>query len=106
MEGFLQLRIAPWKRQLLTRLLAIVPAVAVIGIFGESRTTDLLVWSQVVLSLQLSFAVVPLLQFTGDRRKMGQFVNPVWIQVLAWISAAVIIALNLKLLIDFVFPQA
>ena len=104
MEGFLQLRIAPWKRQLLTRLLAIVPAVAVIGIFGESRTTDLLVWSQVVLSLQLSFAVVPLLQFTGDRQKMGQFANPVWIQILAWISAAVIIALNLKLLVDFVVP--
>ncbi|MEY5009162.1 MAG: hypothetical protein RLZZ253_301 [Verrucomicrobiota bacterium] len=104
MEGFLQFKIAPWKRQLLTRLIAIVPAVAVIGIFGESRTTDLLVWSQVVLSLQLSFAVVPLLQFTGDRQKMGQFANPVWIQILAWISAAVIIALNLKLLVDFVAP--
>jgi manganese transport protein len=101
MEGFLNFRMQPWLRRLITRLIAVVPAVAVIGYYGESRTTDLLVWSQVILSLQLGFAVVPLIRFTSDPAKMGRFANGVWIRVLAWFAAAVIIALNLKLLADF-----
>ena len=106
MEGFLNIRLAPWLRRLITRLIAIVPAVCVIGIFGESRTTDLLIWSQVILSMQLSFAVIPLLLFTGERAKMGRFVNPGWIKVIAWISAAIIVVLNLKLLFDFFTPES
>lgn len=106
MEGFLNIRLAPWLRRLITRLIAVVPAVCVIGWFGESKTTDLLVWSQVILSMQLSFAVVPLLVFTGDRLKMGRFVNPPWIKVLAWTAAAIIIVLNVKLLFDFFAPAA
>ena len=101
MEGFLDFRMQPWLRRLITRLVAVVPAVAVIGYYGESRTTDLLVWSQVILSLQLGFAVVPLIRFTGDPAKMGRFANPRWIQALAWFCAALIIGLNLKLLADF-----
>ena len=101
MEGFLDFRMQPWLRRLITRLVAVVPAVAVIGYYGESRTTDLLVWSQVILSLQLGFAVVPLIRFTGDPAKMGRFANPRWIQALAWSCAALIIGLNLKLLADF-----
>lgn len=106
MEGFLNIRLAPWLRRLITRLIAIVPAVCVIGHFGESKTTELLVWSQVILSMQLSFAVVPLLMFTGEKAKMGRFVNPAWITVLAWISATLIIVLNLKLLFDFFAPES
>ena len=79
MEGFLNIRIKPWLRRLLTRLIAVVPAVCIIGYFGEDKTTDLLIWSQVILSMQLSFAVVPLLCFTGEKAKMGRFANPVWI---------------------------
>lgn len=101
MEGFLDFRMRPWLRRITTRLLAIVPAVVVIAVSGEAGTTELLVWSQVVLSLQLSFAVVPLLLFTGDRAKMGPFVNPRWVQALAWPAAALIIGLNAKLLLDF-----
>jgi manganese transport protein len=101
MEGFLNFRMQPWLRRLITRLIAVVPAVAVIGYYGESRTTDLLVWSQVILSLQLGFAVVPLIRFTSDPAKMGRFANRMWIRGLAWLSAVVIIALNLKLLADF-----
>jgi manganese transport protein len=106
MEGFLNIRLAPWLRRLITRLIAIVPAVCVIGIFGEDKTTELLVWSQVILSMQLSFAVVPLLMFTGERAKMGRFANPLWIKTLAWISATIIIILNLKLLFDFFAPES
>jgi manganese transport protein len=106
MEGFLNIRLAPWLRRMITRGIAIIPAVVVIGIFGEGRTTDLLIWSQVILSMQLSFAVVPLLCFTGSRAKMGEFVNPIWIKVLAWISAIVIIVLNVKLLFDFFAPES
>jgi manganese transport protein len=101
MEGFLNIRLAPWLRRLITRLIAIVPAVCVIGYFGEGKTTDLLVWSQVILSMQLGFAVIPLLFFTNDRTKMGRFVNPGWIKVLAGLTAAIIVVLNLKLLFDF-----
>ncbi len=106
MEGFLNIRLAPWLRRLITRLIAIVPAVCVIGYFGESRTTDLLIWSQVILSMQLSFAVIPLLLFTNDRRKMGEYANPYWVKILAGISAVVIVVLNLKLLVDFFTPGA
>jgi manganese transport protein len=105
MEGFLSIRLAPWLRRLITRLIAIVPAVGVIGYFGEGKTTDLLIWSQVILSLQLSFAVIPLLLFTGSRGKMGQFANPLWIKVLAWSSASIIVALNLKYLFGMFAPQ-
>ena len=106
MEGFLHIRLAPWLRRLITRLIAVVPAVCVIGYFGEGKTTDLLVWSQVILSMQLGFAVVPLLLFTNDRTKMGSFANPLWIKLLAGTTAAIIIALNLKLLFDFFAPES
>ncbi len=100
MEGFLNIRIRPWLRRLITRSLAIVPAMVVIGIYGEAHTTDLLVWSQVILSLQLSFAVIPLVMFTSDKLKMGSFVNPFWVKFLAWSSTIVIVVLNVKFLID------
>jgi manganese transport protein len=105
MEGFLNLRIRPWMRRLITRLIAIVPAVCVIGYFGESKTTALLVASQVVLSMQLGFAVWPLMRFTGEKAKMGEFVNPIWIVVLGWATTAVIISLNMKLLFDILAPE-
>jgi manganese transport protein len=100
MEGFLNIRIRPWLRRLITRMIAIVPAVIVTVIYGNSGTTRLLVLSQVILSLQLSFAVIPLILFTGSRRKMGEFVNPLWVQILAWLTAGIIVVLNLKFLID------
>ena len=106
MEGFLNIRLAPWLRRLITRLIAIVPAVCVIGYFGEDKTTDLLIWSQVILSMQLSFAVIPLLIFTGSRVKMGKFVNPLWIKILAWSSASIIVALNVKYLFGKFAPQS
>jgi manganese transport protein len=104
MEGFLSIRLRPWLRRLITRAIAIVPAVCVIGFLGESKSTELLVASQVVLSMQLGFAVWPLMRFTGERAKMGQFVNPLWIKLLGWTCASVIIALNLKLLLDTFLP--
>jgi manganese transport protein len=100
MEGFLRLRLKPWLRRIVTRLIAIVPVVIVAWIYGESGTAQMLILSQVVLSLQLPFAVVPLVRFTTDRRKMGELVAPHWIAALAWTVAAVIIALNVKLLYD------
>lgn len=106
MEGFLNIRLRPWLRRLITRAIAIVPAVCVIGIFGEGRTTDLLIWSQVILSLQLSFAVIPLVRFTSEKAKMGEFVNPWWIKLIAWPVALTIVVLNLKLLFDFFAPEA
>ncbi len=106
MEGFLNFRITPWLRRLITRGIAIVPAVVIIGIYGESETTELLVASQVVLSMQLGFAVWPLMRFTGERAKMGEFVNPVWVKILGWTTAAIIITLNVKLLFDTFMPDA
>ncbi|CAN5503714.1 Nramp family divalent metal transporter [soil metagenome] len=106
MEGFLNFRITPWLRRLITRGIAIVPAVVIIGIYGENQTTELLVASQVVLSMQLGFAVWPLMRFTGERAKMGEFVNPLWIKILGWTTAAIIITLNLKLLFDTFMPDA
>ncbi len=97
MEGYLNLRIAPWLRRLLTRLIAIVPAYVVILIYGESKTGELLVFSQVVLSLQLGFAIIPLIHFTSDKRKMGIFAIKPVIRVLAWTIAVIIISLNVKL---------
>jgi Mn2+/Fe2+ NRAMP family transporter len=88
MEGFLNVRIRPWLRRLITRLIAIVPAVIVAIIGGESGTAKLLILSQVILSLQLSFAVFPLVMFTSSKLKMGEFVNPVWLKVLAYFVAA------------------
>jgi len=99
MEGFLNIRIRPWLRRLITRAIAIVPAAIVAILYGESGTAKLLVLSQVVLSLQLSFAVFPLVLFTSDKVKMGEFANPVWLKVLAYLVAAVIAALNAYLLI-------
>lgn len=100
MEGFLKMRLPPWVRRLVTRLLAIIPAVTVAALYGESGTARLLVLSQVVLSMQLPFAVIPLVQFTADRAKMGKLVAPRWLSAVAWIIAAVIVVLNLKLLLD------
>lgn len=100
MEGFLRVRMQPWLRRLVSRALAIVPAVAVILWKGESGVDALLVLSQVVLSLQLAFAVVPLITFTNDRRRMGAFANGWWVRVLAAIVAALIIGLNTKLAVD------
>ena len=101
MEGFLNIRLRPWLRRLLTRLIAIVPAVVTAAMFGASGTAKLLLLSQVILSLQLSFAVIPLVAFTSDRRKMGEFVSPWWLQLLAWTTAAVIVLLNAKYLADW-----
>jgi manganese transport protein len=101
MEGFLNLRIAPWLRRLVTRMIAIVPAVLVTLLAGEKATGRLLILSQVVLSLQLPFAVVPLVMFTSSRRKMGPFVAPRWLSGLAMVTTALIIALNAKLVWDF-----
>ncbi len=98
MEGFLNLRLAAWLRRLLTRLIAIVPALITIIFFGEQSTGGLLIFSQVVLSLQLSFAVFPLVMFTSDRRLMGEFVNPTWLKLLAWFVAILIAGLNAWLL--------
>ena len=106
MEGFLNFRITPWLRRLITRGIAIVPAVVIIGIYGENETTELLVASQVVLSMQLGFAVWPLMRFTGEKAKMGEFANPVWIKILGWTTAMIIIVLNLKLLFDTFMPEA
>jgi manganese transport protein len=102
MEGFLNLRLAPWLRRLVTRLLAIIPAVITVILFGQAGTAKLLILSQVILSLQLSFAVIPLVLFTGDRRKMGEFANPRWLQLLAWITAGIIAVLNAYLLVQIV----
>jgi len=98
MEGFLNIRIRPWLRRLITRAIAIVPAAITAIFFGEHGTAQLLILSQVILSLQLSFAVFPLVRFTSERAKMGEFVNPTWLKVLAYTVAFVIAALNAWLL--------
>jgi manganese transport protein len=94
MEGFIHLKVAPWLRRLITRSLAIIPTIIVVAITGERGTEKLLLLSQVILSLQLSFAVIPLVIFTGSRKKMGEFVNAPWLQALAWLVAALIAGLN------------
>jgi manganese transport protein len=100
MEGFLNIRIRPWLRRLITRAIAIIPAIIVTVISGEKGTTNLLVLSQVILSLQLSFAVFPLVMFTSDKLKMGEFVNGLTVQCLAWFIAIVIASLNAWLLVQ------
>lgn len=104
MEGFLNIRLKPWVRRLITRLIAIIPALIISILYGERGTADLLVFSQVILSMQLSFAVVPLVMFTGNKTKMGQFVNKPWLKVLAWAISGIIIVLNLYLLKETIFP--
>jgi manganese transport protein len=94
MEGFIHLRLSPWLRRMITRTLAIIPTIIVVAITGERGTEKLLLLSQVILSLQLSFAVVPLVIFTGSRKKMGEFVNGRWLQGLSWFVAALIAGLN------------
>jgi manganese transport protein len=104
MEGFLDIHMKPWLRRLITRGVAIIPAVLVIGFLGEGSATSLLVLSQVVLSVQLSFAVIPLVKFTSSKRLMGEFVNPTWLKILAWFIAILIAVLNVYLLISTIFP--
>jgi manganese transport protein len=99
MEGFLNFHLAPWLRRLVTRAIAIIPAVCVIAIWGEHYATKLLILSQVVLSMQLGFAVWPLVRFTSERAKMGEFVNPLWVKICGWSAAVVIIGLNVTLLV-------
>ncbi len=98
MEGFLNLRLRPWLRRLITRGIAIVPAIIVTALYGNSGVAKLLIFSQVILSVQLSFAVVPLVLFTSDKKRMGEFVNPPWLKCLAWFVAVVIAVLNATLL--------
>lgn len=97
MEGFIHLRISPWLRRIITRLIAIIPAFIVTWIAGAKGTGELLLWSQVILSLQLPFAVIPLILFTSDKRKMGEFANRSWVKAASWLSALVILALNIFL---------
>ncbi|MGB3949345.1 MAG: Nramp family divalent metal transporter [Bacteroidia bacterium] len=102
MEGYLNLRIQPWLRRLITRLIAIVPAFITIYYFGESATGQLLILSQVVLSMQLGFAIIPLIHLTSDKEKMGEFVNKLWVKIAAWLIATIIVVLNAKLVIETV----
>jgi manganese transport protein len=99
MEGFLNIRIPAWTRRLLTRLIAIIPAGVVIAIAGERATTHLLLLSQVILSMQLSCAAIPLVQFSGSRRIMGEFIDPIWVRIVGWIMAGAIAGLNIWLLL-------
>lgn len=100
MEGFLQFKMRPWLRRLITRMIAIIPAVIVIAIQGEQGTYELLILSQVILSMQLPFAIIPVIKFTSDKEKMGSFVNKRWVEILAWIVATIIIALNVQLVYE------
>jgi manganese transport protein len=99
MEGFLDIRLRPWLRRLITRMIAIIPAALTAIFFGQHGTAQLLLLSQVILSLQLSFAVFPLVQFTSDRLKMGEFVNPLWLKLLAYVAAFGIASFNAWLLV-------
>lgn len=103
MEGFLNIRLKPWLRRLITRLIAVIPALIVTLLYGEKGTSELLVLSQVILSMQLSFAVVPLVMFTGSKLKMGEFVNKPWLQIIVWIISFIIIGLNIYLLFETFF---
>jgi len=105
MEGFIHMKVAPWLRRLITRVLAIVPTIFVVAIAGERGTEELLILSQVILSLQLSFAVVPLVMFTNDRKKMGEFANGRWLRATAWGTAGLIAALNGWFLVQMVVGQ-
>ncbi|MGH7856203.1 MAG: divalent metal cation transporter [Candidatus Binatia bacterium] len=98
MEGFLKIRIRPWLRRLITRLLAIGPAVFLNSLSGGKDTVGLLVFSQVVLSMQLSFAIFPLMKFTSDEKLMGEFANPLWVKIVGYLICGTIAALNVALL--------
>ncbi len=100
MEGFLDIRLPPWLRRMITRLVAVVPAMLVSIYYGASGTAQLLVLSQVILSLQLPFAVIPLVKFTSDKAKMGELVSPRWLTMIAWVMTALIVILNVKLIFD------
>lgn len=100
MEGFLQFKMRPWLRRLITRCIAIVPAVAVISIKGDQGSYDLLILSQVILSMQLPFAVIPLIQYTSDKSTMGEFASKAWVQILSWVVAIIIVGLNAKLVYE------
>lgn len=102
MEGFVNIRLTPWLRRLITRLIAIIPAVIVTALYGERGTQDLLIFSQVVLSLQLPFAIIPLVRFTSSKEKMGEFANKPWLKLLAWTIAGIIVLLNVYLLVQTV----
>lgn len=103
MEGYLNLRIRPWLRRLITRLIAVTPAFITILYFGEEKLGSLLILSQVVLSLQLGFAIIPLIHFTSDKKQMEKFVIKNWLKILAWISAIIIISLNIKLVYEYIY---
>lgn len=100
MEGYLHLRIAPWLRRLITRLLAVVPAIFVISYFGESSTGDMLVMSQVILSMQLGFAIIPLLHYVSSKKRMGEYAIGFWAKLAGWASAVIIVSLNVRLVVD------
>src|SRR5204863_6727632 len=102
MEGFLNLRLPAWLRRLTTRAVAIVPAVVVTLLYGDTGTAKLLILSQVILGLQLPFAVIPLVMFTASRRKLGTLAAPRWLTLVAAIVAAIVVVLNAKLIFDFV----
>jgi manganese transport protein len=104
MEGFVSIRMQPWLRRLVTRLVAIIPAVITILVAGEAATYQLLILSQVVLSLQLPFAIIPLIHFTSDRERMGEFANAAWVKGLAWLTALIIVGLNLRLAVQTLEP--
>lgn len=100
MEGYINLRITPWVRRLITRALAVVPAFLVIWFYGEDKTVDMLIFSQVVLSMQLGFAIIPLIHFVSDKTKMQQFAIKLWVKIAAWLTAIIVISLNVKLLYE------
>jgi manganese transport protein len=106
LEGFTHFQIKPWLRRMISRCIAVVPALFAVGIYGEQGTGNLIIFSQVVLSAQLSFAVVPLIQFTSDKKKMGPFVNGVGVKIIGWSMAAVIAVLNLYLIWTTIFPAS
>ena len=105
MEGFLNIRLKPWLRRLITRSIAVIPALIVTILYGEKGTTDLLVLSQVILSMQLSFAVIPLVMFTNSKLKMGKFVNKPWLKIVVWIISGIILLLNVVLLYQTFFDK-
>ena len=104
-EGVLNIKLKPWLRRLIKRLIAIVPALIVAILYGEKGTTDLLVLSQVILSMQLSFAVIPLVMFTNSKAKMGDFANSLFLKIMVWLITAIILILNLYLLHTTFFPS-
>ena len=105
MEGFLNIRLAPWLRRLITRLIAIVPAVITVALYGERGTAKLIILSQVILGMQLPFAIFPLIRFTSDRRLMGPFASALWLKVLAWLVGGVITGLDVYYLVTLIFPH-